>query len=228
MALAARHDAADYNPVRKVSAIPSKRSPARSLSLDEVRTLRAALRRNPVARARDLPALVDFMLATGLRIGEVLALTWDALNLEAATVEVRGTVVRRPGSGGLYVQERPKTKTGWRTLHLPDWLVASLTERDRVVNEWHVVFPSQQGKLRDRSNISSDLCEALDPLGYGWVTSHTFRKTAAALLNDGGLTVRQMADQLGHSRISITQDVYFGRGVGSRQAAEILGILDSK
>jgi integrase len=34
------------------------------------------------------------MLATGLRIGEAAAVTWDALDLAAGTVEVRGTVVR--------------------------------------------------------------------------------------------------------------------------------------
>jgi integrase len=57
------------------------------------------------------------------------------------------------------------------------------------------------------------------------VTSHTFRKTAATLLNDGGLTVRELADQLGHSRVSITQDVYFGRSAGSPRAAEVLDAI---
>jgi integrase len=115
-----------------------------------------ALRQDPVACDRDLPALVDLMLATGLRIGEVLAVTWEALDLDAATVEVRGTVIRRPGSGGLVIQPRPKTAKGWRRLHLPEWLVVSLRARDRAASEWGVVFPSQQGKLRDRSNTSGD------------------------------------------------------------------------
>jgi integrase len=79
------------------------------------------------------------------------------------------------------------------------------------VSEWDVVFPSQRGHLRDKSNTNADMREAIDPLGFGWVTSHTFRKTAATLLNDGGLTVREVADQLGHSRVSLTQHVYFGR-----------------
>ena len=132
----------------------------------------------------------------------VLAVTWDALDLDGAVVEVRGTVIRRPGRAGLHIQSKPKTKTGWRTLHLPDWLVVLLRAREREEDEWNVVFPSQLGKLRDRSNTNADLRAALDPLGLGWVTSHTFRKTAATLLNDGGLTVREVADQLGHSRVA--------------------------
>jgi integrase len=71
------------------------------------------------------------MLGTGLRIGEVLAVTWDELNLEARTVEVRATVVRKRGVG-LVLQPRPKTRSGWRVLHLPPWLVELLNARPRV------------------------------------------------------------------------------------------------
>jgi hypothetical protein len=39
-----------------------------------------------------------------------------------------------------------------------------------VETAWDVVFLSQQGKLRDRSNTNADIRDALDPLGFGWVT----------------------------------------------------------
>ena len=208
-----------------MSPISVEQKEARSLTLDEVRKLRAGLADDTKAVGRDVPMLVDFMLATGMRIGEVLAIVWDALDLDAATVEIRGTVVRKRGTG-LIIQPKPKTKSGWRTLHLPPWLVALLRARVRVDNEWDVVFPSQQGKLRERSNTNADLRDALDPLGFEWVTSHNFRKTAATLLNDGGLTVREIADQLGHKRISVTQDSYFGRAQPSPKVAKLLGVID--
>jgi integrase len=167
-----------------------------------------------VSAAFDLPDLVDFMLGTGLRIGEVLGLTWAAVDLTAGHVEVRATVVAVKGRGSV-LQPRPKMRAGWRRLHLPPWLVQVLAARDRVPNEWDVVFPSQLGRLRDRSNTNKDVREALAPLGAAWVTTHVFRKTAATLLDEGGLTVREIADQLGHRRVSITQDTYFG---GTRRA----------
>ena len=68
------------------------------------------------------------------------------------------------------------------------------------------MFPSQLGKLRDRFNTNADLREAMNPLGFGWVSSHNFRKTAATLLDEAGLTVREIADQLGHKRVSTTLD----------------------
>jgi integrase len=44
-----------------------------------------------------------------------------------------------------------------------------------------------------------------------WVTSHTFRKTAATILDEAALSARLIADQLGHARPSMTQDVYLAR-----------------
>jgi integrase len=57
---------------------------------------------------------------------------------------------------------------------------------------------------------------------FAWVTSHTFRKTVATRMEEAGCTPREVADQLGHSRPSMTQDVYFGRSVVTAKAAKIL------
>ena len=52
--------------------------------------------------------------------------------------------------------------------------------------------------------------------------SHVFRKTVATLMDEGGLTARQAADQLGHAKPSMTADVYYGRRVRATGAAEVL------
>ncbi|WP_406642920.1 tyrosine-type recombinase/integrase [Amycolatopsis sp. WGS_07] len=61
--------------------------------------------------------------------------------------------------------------------------------------------------------------------GYERVTFKTLRKTVATLLDEAGLTARQIADILGHAHPSMTQDVYMGRGQKSRAAANALGSL---
>jgi integrase len=43
------------------------------------------------------------------------------------------------------------------------------------------------------------------------VKTHTYRKTVATLLDQSGASARMIADQLGHARVSMTQDVYLGR-----------------
>jgi site-specific recombinase XerD len=70
--------------------VPASRSGfPRALSVAEIRELRAWLNDDEKAQERDLLDLVDMLLATGLRVGEALAVTWDAVDLSAGTVEVR-------------------------------------------------------------------------------------------------------------------------------------------
>ena len=223
--LATRHDALEHNPVRdagRISPGKPKRVP-RALSVAETRELRAWLSNNDKARERDLPDLVDMLLATGLRVGEALAVTWDAVDLAAGTVEVRGTVIRVKGRG-LVIKPAPKTRAGFRTLVLPSWAVEMLRLRPSGRPD-QTVFCSVLGGLRDRDNVIGDLRNALNAAGFEWVTSHTFRRTVATLMDQSGLSARAAADQLGHSHPSLTQDVYYGRRIASTGAAEVLEVL---
>jgi integrase len=61
-----------------------------------------------------------------------------------------------------------------------------------------------------------------DGTNFGWVVPHTYRKPVATMLDQVGLSARTIADQLGHSRISMTQDVYLGRRAVDQAAATAL------
>jgi integrase len=61
-----------------------------------------------------------------------------------------------------------------------------------------------------------------DDLGVPEVTSHSFRKTVATLLDDEGLSARIGADQLGHAKVSMTQDRYMRRGKVHAEGAALL------
>jgi hypothetical protein len=57
------------------------------------------------------------------------------------------------------------------------------------------------------------------------MTFHAWRKTTATVLDEAGAAARMIADQLGHSRVSMTQDVYLGRrSRDSRLAAALEGV----
>lgn len=231
LGLAVRHGALTGNPVREAAKLSSghgKRTGVqpRALTRDEAHTLREKLAVSERAATLDLADLVTFMLGTGCRIGEAAAVRWDrvVLTADGGTVEIDATVIRVKGVG-LQIQERPKTAAGWRTLALPPHLVKVLRQRRLDVprmNPYEVVFPSPSGKLRDPSNTASDLRKALDDAGFTWATSHTFRKSVATRLDEAGLSAREIADQLGHARPSLTQDVYMGRKVVTEEAAHLL------
>ena len=74
---------------------------------------------------------------------------------------------------------------------------------------------SPTGLLRNPSNTQADLRDVFARLGYPWVTSHVFRKTAATLLDGAGVSARKIADQSGHVQVSLTQDSYMGRKIAS-------------
>jgi integrase len=227
LSLAARHDAIKTNPVRDTTRIRyGEKKSAVALDLPQVHDLRTKLAADQKARDWDLLDFIDMMLATGKRIGENSAITWDALDLDEGTVEIRGTVIRVKGQG-LRIKPKPKSRAGYRKLRLPSWAVDMLRRRKRhaVPNGWNVVFTSPTGMLRDPSNTQADLREVFQRIGYPWVTSHVFRKTAATLLDDAGVAARKIADQLGQAQVSVMQDYYLGRKIASEDAARVLEII---
>lgn len=160
------------NPVGDFSARISVRGRApRALTEDETVRLTDLLRTSDRAIELDLVDIVDWMLATGCRIGEALALRYGRnddgmplLDLAAKTWEVNATVVRIAGSG-LAIQPRPKTKAGWRVVAIPGYAIRMLEHRakPRVGSPGSVVFtPPFGGELRDPSNVSGDLRRLLD------------------------------------------------------------------
>ncbi|SEO56242.1 site-specific integrase [Trujillonella endophytica] len=230
--LAARHDALAQNPVRALGPVNSRAKKApRALTVPQLRQLRAALTYDDRAIARDVPDLVAFLMATGLRIGEACGLAWDAVDLEVGTIHVRAAAVRVRGQG--LVVKSTKTDAGHRTLVLPRWCTAMLRDRAERLHATGAdsgsrpVFPAPLGGWRDPSNTQADLREAFATAGFDWVTSHAFRKTVATLMDQAGLSSRAAADQLGHANTSMTTDVYFGRKVATTGAAAVLEALSS-
>jgi integrase len=170
-ALAIQDGAVAVNPVRDASARigAAKRAP-RALTPAETTRLVELFRSSDRAVEADLPDLVDWMLATGCRIGEALTLRYGAngdgkpiLDLDARTWEVNGTVVRVPGAG-LTIQPRPKTKAGWRVVALPVYAVRMLERRaGEALRHPAVLFAARwAGGPRDPSNVSGGLRQLLD------------------------------------------------------------------
>jgi integrase len=152
------------------------------------------LRRDPTAVRQDLPDFVEFMLGTGMRIGEAAAVREAVLDLKTATVHINATVVRVNGAG-LQIQPRTKTAGSERLLRLPPHLVRMLKRRHanhRPTGPGGVIFASPARLIRDPSNTHADLRQALDRIGYPWVSSHTFRKTVASRLDDQGYGIRHI------------------------------------
>jgi integrase len=213
------------NPVRDVQPLQSKNQPKGAVALcaDQLPKLLAKLRASVYCRDQDLVDPITMLIATGLRRSELLGLRWVDIDTRAGTAAVSGKLVRVAGEGLKWI---PVTKSaaGLRTLPLPRFAVEMLAARREVpyLGEQPMVFPSTAGTWRDPNNFGKQWRTARVDLGVPEVTTHSFRKTVADLIDAEGLSARVGADQLGHSHVSMTQDVYMSRGRIHPQVAEML------
>jgi integrase len=146
---------------------------------------------------------------------------WDQINFDAATVEITHTIIRVKGQGLL--RKPTKSKAGERVLGLPMTASAMLRRRFNSGGRLDLpVFPDAIGGFRDPANVRRDIRDARGDAALAWITSHNFRKTTATVLDAGDFTAREIADQLGHARPSMTQDVYMGRKVRNSRTADAI------
>jgi integrase len=189
------------NPVRDVAKIKSKRPPkgAPPLTVEELRALLGSLRASDYCREHHLADPFTILIATGLRRGELLALRWSDYDDSAGTLTVSGKIVRVTGEG-LVRDEETKTAAGRRTIALPRFAIAALAARRQVPyfgEHPTIMFPSTAGTWRDPNNFGRDWRRVREQLALPEVTTHSFRKSVATLIDDQGLSARIGADSSG-------------------------------
>ncbi|MGH3937566.1 MAG: tyrosine-type recombinase/integrase [Pseudonocardiaceae bacterium] len=224
MRLAARHGAITTNPVREVARIESTtRHTPRALTNAERKQWLDAVAASEQAKGWDLPDLTLMMLATGCRIGECLAIGWDEIDLDRATVDVCWRLVRRTGVRLLRLRSTKTGQGGERLIPLPSWAVKMLKRRRLAIAPGiQPVFPDSIGGWRDPSNVRRVWRRVREDSQMEGLVSHTLRKTVASFLDDAAVSTRKISDQLGHARVSMTQDRYLGRGLTDRETADVL------
>jgi integrase len=211
--------------VRDLSPISRRSTQAAvAIALDQLPVLLERMRNDPQLQGQDMVDLIEFLAATGCRVGEACGLQWDAVDLDAGTVTIRANAVRAHGQG-VVVQDHAKTRAGTRTIAVPPNLVRVLRRREEFLWASGFVFPTSRGNIRDPRNTSKAWWEARDRLGFPTVSTHSFRKTIATALDEAGLSARAIAGYLGHENPSITQDVYMAKNTGGKRAAAALDSL---
>lgn len=217
LGLAVRQDAIPSNPIREVAGIRTPKRNVRALSIADVQKLRAWIKNwqdspdhEGRPRATDLLEAVDVFLSTGARIGEVMALRWEDVDLDAEhpSLTISGTVTRYKGQP-LFRQDHTKTAAGYRTVALPHFVVDTLNRMRAERSPWpgDFLFPSAAGTVRSPNNFRRQWRDAREGSGYEWVTPHVFRKTVATII-DREYGSKDAAAQLGHSGSAITERHY--------------------
>jgi integrase len=177
---------------------------------------------------------VAFSLLTGMRRGEVLALRWQDLNLEKRTVTVRRAMEQTKEHG-----VRPKLPKNNRTrlLALPQTLVGILEEHRRKQQQareqqglpWResdLVVPGDSGGPWKPNCYTTMFIQFMKRSGLTRIKFHGLRHTHATLLLDANIHPEIASEQMGHSGIGITMDLYSHARILTERKREIADKMD--
>ena len=154
--------------------------------------------------------LYKFLLATGCRINEALALSWSDIDLDNAVVHITKTLN--------YKQETnsPKSKSSLRDIDIDQATVSMLKQykRRQVQEAWQlgrsetVVFSDFIHEYPNNRTLQTRLRTHFKRAKVTNIGFHGFRHTHASLLLNSGIPYKELQHRLGHSTLSMTMDIY--------------------
>lgn len=216
--LAVRYDALRENPVRETARLRPPPSEVLALTGEEVNAIRRAVRswrRQPGHSGPrpdgQLEQIIEVMLGTSARIGEVLAIRKCDVDVTSspATVRICGTIVSHKGQPTMR-QPSPKTAKSVRTVAVPTFAATELRARLALISVEppdHLIFFSRNHTPLTTNNVRRRLRAVLEEAGISGVTPHTFRRTVATVV-DRESGVELAAEMLGRTSSDITRRHY--------------------
>ncbi len=174
------------------------------------------------ARGERLEALYVVAVHCGLRQGELLALHWEDVDLDAAkpALLVRRTLTRGEGGRGWIVGATTKSGRGRRvrlsrraTAALRDHRKRQLEERISAAGLWldtGLVFPGEKGSIFNPSNLRNRSFKRIKARSgvREDLRIHDLRHTCATLLLSEDVNAKVVSEMLGHASIAITLNTY--------------------
>jgi integrase len=216
------------NPVTRVRNPQGKRIEISPLTIEEVKRLLNTY------SGTYLGGRLHIALICGLRQGESLGLTWDAVDLEARTIRVSKQVQI---INGVQVFTDLKTEKSSRLIALTEETTAALRGhlslieqlKERAGSSWvenNLVFPDGFGNFRSPKTDYAEWKKALKLCGIASKRLHDARHTAATLMYSQGVGIETISRALGHSTSAITSKLYVHNSVEPQKvAAEVMNQL---
>lgn len=169
--------------------------------------------------------IFEFALYTGMRSGEIRALTWDNIDFNKKIIYIRGTLVRGPEK--IYI-DSPKTSSSYRTIPMLDNVYAILKNqrlwqsemRIKIGQYWkplkdleNLVFTTETGSPVGKENLKNCINRTVrrindSGIGFQHISMHTFRHSFATRCIENGMNPQTLKAILGHSKLSMTMDLY--------------------
>jgi len=177
------------------------------------------------------------LLRTGMRMGELLGLAWDDVDLEGKEIHIRRNLVfiqGRDGEESRLIFQEPKTNLSKRDIPIGAGAVATLRAHRKVqleervfhgtdYNKKNLVFCGETGKPISPRQFSHIFERITKKAGLTHVSPHTLRHSFATNLLENGINPKTAQELLGHSTVALTLGTYSHPSMDiKRQAIESL------
>lgn len=160
--------------------------------------------------------IIRLLLLTGMRIGELLALTTDSVDFENSTLKINKTLSYAYGEWYL---DDAKTQNSKRVIKVNSAIIDILKEEIKsreekkaiCQNAWvesDLIFTKENGANLHRTMVGRHFKKFLKTLDLPPIHLHSLRHTFATLLINMGTDAKSVSTALGHSKTQITNDIY--------------------
>lgn len=147
-------------------------------------------------------------LYTGLRIGELLALTWDDIDFTNGLMKVDKEAYRYKQNGVWHtIIDKPKTKSSIRIIPLPKTLLSKLKEIKKKSRYEHIIS-TNKNTIVDTRSYQKTYERILRKLNIPYKNFHSLRHTFATRAVELGIDVKSLSEIMGHKNPTVTLQRY--------------------
>ena len=215
------------NPAKAIKIPPKPKSNKERIMVlhdDDLKHWLSYLETLPNTRAnRRFKVICNTLLASALRISELLALEITDLDFETNEILVSKTLMWKRANkklgikGEMVCKQAPKTDSGNRRVAVPSSIMENLREfhdEMTIYFEKHglpkskLIFPTIYGNYMCDRNERATLKKRLSALGLPDYGFHLFRHTHASMMLNAGMNWKELQHRMGHKSIKTTMDTY--------------------